>query len=231
MPWRAKAACLAALLGLWGAAFAQPGSDLAGKRIGVFFSNHDLSYDEAFQIDLAQFLSIDNDRSFSGRMGEEMLIRLGELYIPQLQTLSQADTVLFLNADMQRGKAFQEVWDRDNQRLRRSHPQLEDLDYVFVLASLGIRARQHRSVYIRSNRMITELIPVPATRLSLMRYVPGSPSQVAVQQVCYDKLQSPRPDAVFDFYAARSEMGRYLSWVFSQWWAQYSGGAASQCTE
>ena len=54
----------------------------------------------------AQFLKIKEDRSYAGELKSELLIRIGESLCTQLQSLSGADTVYFVNADLSKGSTF-----------------------------------------------------------------------------------------------------------------------------
>ncbi len=203
--------------------FSQDGSiqDWSGEKVGVFISSRSLSYDLDFNIQVAQFLKIEEDRSNVGKMKNEFIIRLGELFSAQLQEKSNADTVYFLNADLKRGRALLEAYDTLSGNLLRPDPVLTELDHILIIDPLHIRSRIHRSVYIRSNRMITDYIPVKNTRLTVLYLNPQQPRQPQSVQVCYDEIEGPKRTTSFSFLEDKSRLGTYLSQVFSQWWLQF----------
>ena len=214
----------------YGTMLATPPDSLAGKRLAVYMSSKTFTLAEAFDMEVTQFLTVDEDRSWVGRMKEEFMIRIGWLFTEQLQALSGADTVIFLNADLPRGRAFLDTYDPETGRLRRSAPEaLQDIDHILVLSPFTLGSRIHRSVYIRSNRMISERIPVEVVDLTFTWLVPRAPSQVRSSRVCYDRLETPRPAEPFDLHAGRSHLGKVLSQVFSQWWDQEQGTRPSAC--
>ncbi|RMG57320.1 MAG: hypothetical protein D6722_25150 [Bacteroidetes bacterium] len=217
---------------LGGKTIANPPDSLAGKRLAVYLSSKHFSMTETFNMEVAQFLTVDEDRSWMGRMKEEFMIRMGWLFTEQLQALSGADTVIFLNADLPRGRAFIDTYDASTGRLRRSAPEaLQDLDHILVLSPFSLGSRIHRSVYIRSNRMISERIPVEVIDMTLTWLSPMAPSQARETRVCYDRLKTPRPPSPFDLHAEHSGMGKVLSQAFSQWWDQEQGQQESTCEE
>lgn len=201
-----------------------------GKAVGFYISSRTLDYHPDFYIEVAQFLKVEDDRSNVGKMKNEFIIRVGDILTWQLQAQTGADTIYFLNADMERGRAMLAAYDTAQGYLLDPDPVLQQLDYVLVLDPFEINSRNHRSVYIRSNRMITENIPVKRTRFTMTLIEPVRPRMPKRTQVCYDDLSSNKPqDIIFDFLQDESKMGRYLSQVFSQWWNQWWLGAAGNC--
>lgn len=206
-----------------------PDQPLRGQRIGVFISAKALRYASPFFIDVAQFLQQEEDRSNVGQMKSEFIIRLGWLFTEQLQAASGADTVFFLNADLQKGRAFLAAYDSATQSLIRPGEALTTLDQVLVVEPLHIDARKHRSVYVASNKLITRYTSVKHADLTVVQIRLPQPRNPKPTRVCYDGLDSPKPDLAFDFLKGESKLGLFLSELFSQWWAQWQGGAPSLC--
>ncbi|MEM6343583.1 MAG: hypothetical protein AAF927_06865 [Bacteroidota bacterium] len=205
---------------------------LRGKSIGVYVSSKGFNYDEALDMQITQFLTIGEDRSYVGRLKPELMIRLGWMLSEQLQDLGQADTVHFLNADPPRGFAFREIYDVANNRVKKEIPEaLQDIDYVFVINEFDLAYRFHRSSYVRSNRMITERITVKTTSLALTAFSLGQGIQGSTIQVCFDDQKNKKPSRHFDFFHEKSPMGRYLGFVFSQWWQLWLEGQKDNCPE
>lgn len=202
---------------------------LSGEKIGVFISSKSCGYASPFFIEIAQFLKQKEDRSNIGKMKSEFIIRFGSLFVEQLQLLTNADTVIFLNGDIERGRAFLAAYDSVTRGLIRPGAPLQSLDRVLVIDPLFIHSRKHRSVFIRSNRVITEYIPVKLAELTVVSLRMTQPRNPHITEVCYDDFDSPKPTLQFDFLKEDSKMGLYLSQTFSQWWAQWQLGAETLC--
>ncbi|MFK7925702.1 MAG: hypothetical protein AB8H47_27385 [Bacteroidia bacterium] len=205
---------------------------LQGKSVGVYVSSKGFTFDQGLDMQVTQFLTIGEDRSYVGRLKPELMIRLGWLLTEQIQALGQTDTVHFLNADPPRGFAFREIYDVENNRIQKTEVEaLKDIDYVLVINEFDLAYRFHRSSFIRSNRMVTERITVKTTSLSLTTFSLGKSQQGSTIQVCYDDQKSEKPPRHFDFYQQKSPMGRYIGFVFSQWWQLWLEGKSDNCTE
>ncbi|MEL6591710.1 MAG: hypothetical protein AAFP02_23980 [Bacteroidota bacterium] len=217
----------------WKAASSRPDllmPSLQGKSVGVYVSSKGFNFDQGLDMQVTQFLTIGEDRSYVGRLKPELMIRLGWLVTEQLQSLGQADTVHFLNADPPRGFAFRERYDVDNNRMKPGKSdQLADLDYVLVLNEFDLAYRFHRSSYIHSNRMVTERITVKTMQLSMTAFAMNQSQQGSTITVCYDDQKSKKPTPHFDFYPQKSPMGRFLGFCFSQWWQLWQTGEKNNC--
>jgi hypothetical protein len=211
---------------LWGQALPQ-----SGQRVGLYISSRSFGYAPDFFIEVAQFLKLEEDRSNIGKMKNELIIRLGDELARQLQALSDADTVYFLNANLELGRAMLAAYDTAKGYLLDPDPVLQELDQVLVIDPFFIASRNHRSVFIRSNRMISQNIPVKKARFTVILIEPQRPRIPYPTEVCYDDLKSAKPTLTFDFMSQESQMGLYLSQVFSQWWGQWSGELSGSCAE
>ncbi len=207
------------------------GQSLAGKRIGLYISSKAVTYGQDYYLPIAQFVTREDDAAWSGKLKSEFLITMGWLLSEQLQPLAQADTVYFLNADLALGRAMQEAIQEESGRFVPGEALRESLDMVVILDEFALNIRNHRSVYIRSNRMITENIPIKTLRGSLSVIDLSAPGQPASTSFCLDDQTTPAPAAHFDFHAATSPMGRFLSKGFSLWWQLLAAGEAGNCGE
>ena len=204
---------------------------LRGKTVGVYFSSKAFSYPDEFYLAISQFLTLDDDRSWIGQMKAEFMIRLGWMYIEQLQEVAETDTVYFLNAELGMGRAFQRIYDAENATIGKPGEDLAELDLVLVINPFSIQSRIHKSVFIRSNRMITERIPVKTCQFNITLFDLHNPSLVLPTEICLDDQSGPKPEWHFDFYMQKSSMGKFLSKCFSQWWAQMLNGERSNCED
>ncbi|MEZ4827405.1 MAG: hypothetical protein R3C61_14165 [Bacteroidia bacterium] len=195
---------------------------LKGKHVGLYISAKEFEIPEDQNIPVTQFLTIGEDRSYAGRLKSEFMIRLGWMLAEQLQAVSLADSVHFLNADLPKGKAMQDAWDPVRNRLFRPNEVLNELDYILVLSPFTMTTRIHKSVYIRSNRMVTDRITVRMTEMRVTQFLVSDPTEVRNYHICFDEQASEKPkELYFDFYQAQSPMGKYLSLLFSRWWSAF----------
>ncbi|MDX2247828.1 MAG: hypothetical protein SF052_13670 [Bacteroidia bacterium] len=195
---------------------------LKGKQVGFYISSNDFLIPEEQNIAITQFLTIGEDRSYAGKLKAEFMIRIGWLFSEQLQILSGADSIHFLNADLPKGKAIQESWDAERNRLVRPGEPLQELDYVLVLSPFSLTTRIHKSVFIRSNRMVTDRITVRMTDMKITQFQISDPTSPRNYHICFDEQTSEKPvETYFDFYREKSPMGKYLSLLFSRWWGAF----------
>ncbi len=201
-------------------------------NIGVYISSRAVSYDEKFYLPIAQFVTQDDDAAWNGRLKSEFLIRMGWMFTEQLQPLVVADTVYFMNADLPMGRTMQEAYNPDLHTLNRNADALRNLDFVLVLDEFDMATRNHRSVYIRSNRMITEDIPIKTASFRVSMFDMSNQQKSIDTQVCLDDMNTPNPTYWhFDFFRSTSGMGKFLSKVFSTWWDLMLAGERSSCQE
>ncbi|MEM7375139.1 MAG: hypothetical protein AAF587_41480 [Bacteroidota bacterium] len=202
---------------------------MAGKTIGLYISSQGFSFDETFTMKISQFLTVGEDRSYLGKIKPELIIRLGWMFSEQLQQKSKADTVIFLNADLPRGRVMKESFDSERGFLTRTHEELSDLHEILVINPFEMRARIHKSVYIRSNRMITDRVPIPVLKASFLFLDPIRPRLAEHIDVCLDDQKSEAPTEYFYFHKKESPMGSFFSKSFSQWWEQIVLETQSNC--
>ena len=203
--------------------------DFQGKQVGLYISSRSFQFSDNLYLPIAQFLSVEEDRSGAGRLKAEFLIRIGWMLQEQLQPLTKADSVHFLNADLPRGKAWQAAWDMENNAIRKTADPLSDLDYVVVIHDFDMKTRAHRSVFIRSNRMITEKMNIKHTHMYASVFSIRPDKRIQQIESCYDDQRSGKPKLYFNFFQDASPLGKFISQVFSQWWIQALNGTPGNC--
>ncbi|MEZ4774278.1 MAG: hypothetical protein R3D00_13925 [Bacteroidia bacterium] len=209
------------LVGLTGSAYSQ-NEILRGKQVGLYISGKDFEIPEEQNIAITQFLTIGDDRSYAGKLKSEFMIRVGWMLSEQLQVLSGADSIHFLNADLPKGKAMQESWDAERSRLVRPGEVLKELDYILVLSPFSMTTRIHKSVFIRSNRMVTDRVTVRMSDMRITQFQLSDLSAVRNYHICFDEQTSEKPEKMyFDFYQEKSPVGKYISFLFSRWWGAF----------
>lgn len=222
---------LMAMLGMTTSAFAQANL-LTNQKIGVYISSRAVSYGQDFYIPIAQFVTQEDDAAWNGRLKSEFLIRMGWMLSEQLQGLSEADTVYFMNADLPMGRAMQEAYDPILGTMDMRNERLRDLDFIVILDEFEMNMRIHRSVYIRSNRMVSENIPIKTASCQMTLFDLSNPDLVLNTRICLDDQKTPNPAIWhFDMLKDSSAMGKFLSKVFSTWWDLMLMGERSSCGE
>ncbi|MEO1213758.1 MAG: hypothetical protein AAFY45_09550 [Bacteroidota bacterium] len=205
--------------------------DKSKSNYGLFISSKNFSYSEDFYKEISQFLTIDDDRSWVGKMKQEFIIRMGWLLQEQIQKLEKADTLYFLNAEPALGRAFLDTYNFETFRYTNSSSEFEGLKKIYVLNSFEIDMRKHRSVYIRSNKMYTEYIPIMILSFNMGIVDLENGGKTIQTEVCFDAQKSTTNAKYFDLYSNRSEVGKLLSKSYSQWWSQVLNGIPSNCVE
>ena len=180
---------------------------------------------------MTQFLKVEEDRSWTGNMKMELLIRMGELLTAQIGPIANADSVYFVNPDIKRGGEFLEAYQADKSRINSNALADIGLDYIIVLDAFELFTRPVRSTFIRSNRMYTEKVQVKKAYLHLSIYDLEKQSPIWTQEVCFDERESPKLKPQLDFYNEQSPLGLFLGKVFTQWWNQLADGVRSSCNQ
>lgn len=200
-----------------------------GMQIGVFVRSSAFTVDEQFNLKIGQFLQQGEDRSFVGDLNRELIIQMGELLCQEIQRVSQADTVYFLNGQPEMARGLQQGLNTRNMELSAAPQSIQGLDQIWVISPFHIGSRIHKSVYIRSNRMYTERIPVEVLQFEMHGYKPAELSYHRVEKVCFDRMQHRVGTRYMDLFERQSQFGQFLSDGFSQWWAQWEFREVSNC--
>ncbi len=205
---------------------------LEQQAIGLYISSRSFEIDDLFNLKVGQFLRKgEEDRSYVGNLERELIIQLGELLCAQIKALGQADTVYFLNGEPEMARALQQNLDFRYMQMRGSPPELQSLDQILVLSPFQLSSRIHKSVYIRSNRMYTERIPVEVFQFRFHRFLPRDPNFHQTVEVCFDRLDHKLPDRYITLLRNESQFGKVLGDAFSQWWGQWQYSWTGHCTE
>ncbi|WNJ19574.1 hypothetical protein [Pontibacter sp. G13] len=209
---------------------AQRGPSMQGKTVGIYISSKRFTIDERLYLGITQFLKQGSeDRSWVGQLKSELIIQLGWMLSEQIQEMTQADTVYFINAVPELAKPLISQYDPISKTLVRKSNQLDQLDYVMVMDSVELKSRIEKSVYIQSNRVKTDRVVIPKVELAVCVLSPRDPKTHIYTEVCYDDQNKPHLDLVFDFHRQKSKTGKYLSRAFSYWWDLFNRGQSFPC--
>lgn len=209
-------------------AFAQM-PNLDGKTVGIYFSGKQFSFGDGDYMRMSQFLQVGDDRSWGENIKAEFLVRLGERLRLEMQIKTGADSVFFINSDMERGAAFLEVYRPDHNTLDMQSPLFRDTDIILVMTELAFSDRYIKSMVIRSNRMIPSRTRVHKARLAMSWFAVGKQASLFQTTTCYDEKLKKKIDPTMDIYHDDSPMGSFLSQLFSHWLIQSQEGLASDC--
>lgn len=203
---------------------------LSGKRVGIYISNTRFDLPESYFMSAAQFLSQGENRSGSGDLKSELIIRLGVLFCRRVSELSDADTVIFLNASPEYGRSFLNSYDATDNKLKSTVDASLDVDFVVVLNKIELSMRSYQAVIVRSNRMYTEKVPVKMGVMEAGLFDPQVPDLVIHRQTCIDEQKDAKVFRHFDMYTRDSSLGNFFSLIFSKWWDQMLNGIETACT-
>lgn len=187
----------------------------------MYVSSKAVSFDEDYYPWINQFLSFEDDRSWESNQKAEFLIRMGQRWSAEVQRASGADTVIFINGDMDLVTGY-----------IRKGPQVlvnsGDLDALVSLDSLDLLTRREQVSFIRSNKLLTTKRTIRHASLSTSTYLPGE--KAAAWSTCYDEDQHKFPPQLIDMYADVSVLGKYCTGLFSSWWLEAYAGAKPRCS-
>lgn len=194
--------------------------DLQHKRVGLYLGSKSVGIGSDYYILINQFLTLEEDRSWEENQKVEFLIRLGQRWSLELQQLSGADTVVFLNGDMELGKLYQ--MNGAGEVLRSGR-----LDAVITLDSLSLATRIKRVNFIRSNKLLTSKLKIHNAQMHSSIYLPAREARHT--QTCFDEDLHIFPPLLIDLYSEDSSLGKFCSGLFSQWWLEVYSGEDSKC--
>ena len=195
--------------------------ELRHKQVGVYLSSKAVSFSEEYHIWINQFLSLENDRSWEENQKTEFLIRLGQRWAQEVQRVSGADTVIFLNGDLELGKTF----------LAEGPQALVDqgrVEVVLSLDSLRLKVRRERVSFIRSNRLLVSKRTIRHANLHTSLYQKGQEPQY--NHTCFDEFLHKFPPELLNFYTETSALGKFCTAVYSRWWLELYAGEKSRCS-
>lgn len=203
--------------------------NLKGKTIGLYISGKQFSFSDEYYMAISQFLQAEEDRSWGENVKTEFLVRLGERLRLELQVKTEADSVYFLNSDLERGSLFQQAYRAESNSHFLQSPLFDKTDFILVINEMDLSVRYVKSMIIRSNRMIPERTMVQKAALKVSWFTPQKRASLFETRTCYDAKLSENKGPLIDIYQDESAMGSFLSRLFSAWWAQSLEGIASDC--
>lgn len=195
------------------------GKSLASKKVGLYISSKAVSFTDAYHIGINQFLSIGEDRSWNENQKTEFLIRLGNRLAAEIQAVSQADTVIFLNANPVLGRSFQQMGSAELF-------ETSVLDAVVSIDRLELEEREERLTYIRSNQLRVRKVYHKVAHLDMQTHLP---TQNRLDRVCWDQGKKTKEATGLDMFQKDSPLGEFLSSVFSTWWNALTYQKPSEC--
>lgn len=189
-----------------------------GKRIGLYVSSAGFTFSEDYYQDIAQFLFIGENRAQEANVKAELMIRFGETLARELQRVSAADTVYFINGDMARGKSFVQSYDARTGLLKPLGAEFKDTDAVLIVQGVDMKMRMVNSTYIRSNEMKNERKAVRVGRMETLYALVADVNAVRRTSAKYDAYSSQKVANPFIFSAQPSELGTFLGQLCATWW-------------
>ncbi len=205
--------------------------ELTGKTLGIYISAKQVNFNEDYHMDVNQFLTVEEDRSWGVNAKTEFLVRLGERLGEQLKEVTGLDSVYFLNADPARAREFIQQYNPDNGIVRPLSNRFEGTDMILIIDELTLLTRSGEYAYIRSNRIFTQRIRVKHAQLS-MRWHNLEVNDHPLRTVtCFDAKESTRPPHIINLYAKDSSLGDFLTKLFSTWWLQMAHQEPNNCQD
>lgn len=201
-----------------------------GQVVGFYISGSQFDYNEFYHMHFARYLVIDEDRSFGASEKAEFLIRLGEQLSAEMKRVSGADSVVFLNAHPDLGRSFMAAYDGETGSLSKLHKDFGEIDQYWVLSSLALDTRISKSVFIRSNRMITERVRHMYAHLQMRRYSSEEVQPMQELRVCLDEREMPKVSQEI-LLKGEGRLGRYMSRLCSLAWLSIAQGDEGNCQE
>lgn len=203
---------------------------LKGKRVAVYFSKKNFTFDDNYRIPLSQFIKSDEgEHAEIEDIKLQTLVALGTLVAQQLKAPSQADSVYFLNEFPAMANAFIQGYGSDDHTLEPLGNTFLGTDYILVLNPFILGSYKTSSVYSRSNRIITEQIVVKTARVRIELFDPRSGERRFVFESCIDDRKTAVKDNYFEFHMQFSRTGRFLSKLFSLAVQNMNAGIESNC--
>lgn len=203
--------------------------NLEGKTIGIYFSGKQFSFSDDNYMRIHQFLQAEDDRSWGENMKAEFLVRLGERLRLELQVKTNADSVYFINSDMERGAAFLGAYNPEGNTLSLQSPLFAQTDLVLVMNKLEFSARFVKSMIIRSNRMIPQRTRIHQANMELSWFAVSKRNSLFETRICFDEKLKSSTSPIIDMYDGESALGSFLTQLYSSWWLQTLDGVASDC--
>jgi len=202
---------------------------LEGKTVGIYLSGKNVAFTDEYYMAISRFLKSGEDRSQGENIKTEFLVRLGEELRLELQIKTDADSVYFINSDIERGSAFLEAYDPLSNRLDLQSPLFRETDFILVINELDLNVHYIKSMVIRSNRMIPERTMVKKAHLKISWFAIGKLASLFETESCFDEKKNKNVPPILNLQNGESPLGSFLSRVFSAWWFQSMEGITNSC--
>jgi len=161
----------------------------ANKRVAIYLSKKNLTYNSDFQLFMGGFLLGDDSLNLSDESFKLALsIKLGDYWAQTFNQQLGANGCLFVNADPGLGAAFVNNTSSNGLNINNLRPILLDrqIDYVWVIDELQLNTELRKSVYTISNQIITEHRKVKVASISYQLYNVATNQMTANVQSVYD---------------------------------------------
>jgi hypothetical protein len=205
------------------------GQPAPGKTLAVYISGSQFSYSEDYYLPIAQFLKLGEDRSWGESEKAELLIRVGERLCDELQQSGKWDSVFFLNGEPRLAKAFLDNWEAGRQKLGSQVLPETAASEILVIEGIELSVRASNSVFIRSNRIISEKKRFFIGEMHFSMYDVQSGTLGIRTRTCMEEKYNGDVPLILDLFATESRLGNYLSRLFSRFWLQLTEGASGNC--
>lgn len=207
--------------------------DLKGKKVAIYFSKKQFTFDGACLLPLAQFLSASGKpNATSEDIKLHTLIQLGRQMPSQLKFVIGADSVFFLNANPKAAKDFisnyNDAYGEMNGPLGK---EFKRVDYVFVINPMQLGAYKTSSVYAYSNRIITEQQDIFTSRINLDIIDTQTGKVVHSKESCFDERETNLPEDNINLHSKTSRMGKFMGHSFSYLFYNLVNDRISRCPE
>ena len=205
---------------------------LSHKTIAVYFSKRQFGFDEEFNTALTQLLLKKNGDDYIVRdLKLETLILMGERTTQGLPTLTHADSSWFLNGNPEAAKIFMNAFNADSQNLKPLDGPFEGTDYVLVISGVNLGHYKTSSVYVKSNRILTESIQHSTGRVNVQLFHAKNGMLVFSGESCLDEKNIDNREAGIDLFCDTSPAGKFLSALITGGLSPICGKQVFSCPE
>ena len=195
---------------------------LEGKTVGIYISSQGFSYSEYAVIPLGQFVKQHFGKEYIWEsLKQEGLIAIGEKMTEEFKSLSGADSVYFVNANIIEAK---HIIAADQNNAVISFDSLT-ADVLFKIDRLSLNRMQKTVMVSRRSQLVAEK---SYEYLTSARIRVLGESRPIFTEACLDKTAARTTTALIDIYKNKSSVGRNLSALFSLCWIQFQTGKTGQ---
>ena len=205
---------------------------LKGKKVAVYFSKRQFSFDEEFNTALSQLLIKKNGPGYIIKdLKLETLVLMGERSTSSLATIAEVDSSWFLNGDPEAAKMFINAFNADAQTLSPLSGPFAGTDYVLVVSGVTLGHYKTSSVFVKSNRILTESIQHSSGRVNVQLFYAKNGMLVFSGESCLDEKDIDSREAGVDLFCEISPAGRFLSALITGGLSPICGKPVFKCPE